>query len=121
MLPRGALPRAAPCPSRQGARAERRAAACLAVACRIIKNSWGSGESWGDDGFGMIEMIGLDGKPSWGACSMYFWMLRPAEVLPRQGDPVPPAPKTRECLRCGGASPRGLHFWDTRADWLLRP
>ncbi|KAL4436061.1 hypothetical protein ABPG77_005509 [Micractinium sp. CCAP 211/92] len=60
----------------------------------IIKNSWGSGDSWDDNGFGMIEMTGLDGKPSWGACSMYFWMLRPAEVLPRQGDPVPPAPET---------------------------
>ncbi|KAL4422483.1 hypothetical protein ABPG75_008680 [Micractinium tetrahymenae] len=60
----------------------------------IFKNSWGGGDSWGDNGFGLIEMTGLDGRDSWGACSMYYWMLRPAEVLPRQGDVVPAAPQT---------------------------
>lgn len=34
---------------------------------RIVKNSWGSGSDWGDNGFGYIEMTD---ESTYGTCGM---------------------------------------------------
>ena len=35
---------------------------------RIVKNSWGRGSEWGDDGFALVEMTG---EGTYGTCFMY--------------------------------------------------
>ncbi|KAL4431411.1 hypothetical protein ABPG75_006667 [Micractinium tetrahymenae] len=45
----------------------------------IVKNSWGDGAEWGDNGYGFIEMVTREN--STGTCGMYAWMLKPTAPL----------------------------------------
>ncbi|PRW61301.1 deleted in malignant brain tumors 1 -like [Chlorella sorokiniana] len=60
----------------------------------IVKNSFGRGEEWGENGFGRIAML-PDG--TYGTCFMYYYMITPTELVPT-GLPIVPEP-ARTSLR----------------------
>ncbi|KAI7845778.1 hypothetical protein COHA_000692 [Chlorella ohadii] len=57
----------------------------------IVKNSWGRGEEWGENGFGRIAMM-PDG--TYGTCFMYYYMVSPTELVPTNLAPVPEPART---------------------------